>query len=221
MQLLRVSGSPACFMFSQFPVGTVALCHPFWPHTAYSTWCNSKEARLWVDGPQPAFLVKPHPSDIVTHTLHRITRQGGLHHGQVGLATGTGEGCCYVLLLAFRVGDSQDLKQKGTENLQMYPCDTVVTSNSEDLRPVCSTSILCSSSSTHQHVFGQPAFIPGQDAPKSQGKALLPQQGIASVATPKWRNLISLRDVSNQHLLGVARPIALDGPWSKTFGETS
>jgi len=53
--------------------------------------------------------VELHPSDVVSHTLHLPAGQGRLHHGQVGLATGAGEGCCYVALYPLGVSNAQDL----------------------------------------------------------------------------------------------------------------
>lgn len=54
-------------------------------------------------------LVKFHPGDIITHTLHFPSRESRVHHGQVGLSTGTGKRSRKVLLLALGVGDAQNL----------------------------------------------------------------------------------------------------------------
>lgn len=54
--------------------------------------------------------VKPHPGDVIPHTLHFPAWQCWPHHGQVSLATGAGEGGCHVALLPCGVGDTQDLR---------------------------------------------------------------------------------------------------------------
>lgn len=53
--------------------------------------------------------VKPHPGDVIPHTLHLPARQCWPHHGQVSLAAGTGEGSRHIALLPRGVGDTQDL----------------------------------------------------------------------------------------------------------------
>lgn len=54
--------------------------------------------------------VELHPGDVVAHALHLPARQRGFHHGQVGLAAGTGEGSRHVALYALGVGDAEDLE---------------------------------------------------------------------------------------------------------------
>lgn len=54
--------------------------------------------------------VELHPRDVVAHTLHLPAWQRGFHHGQVGLATGAGEGGGHVALHPCRVGDAEDLR---------------------------------------------------------------------------------------------------------------
>lgn len=56
-------------------------------------------------------LVEFHPGDVVTHTLYFPARQRGVHHGQVGLPAGAGEGSREVLLPALGVGHAQDLEE--------------------------------------------------------------------------------------------------------------
>ena len=61
-----------------------------------------------IQGPL-TITVKPHPGDVIPHTLHSPAWQCRPHHGQVCLATGAGEGSCHIALLPRRVGDTQDL----------------------------------------------------------------------------------------------------------------
>lgn len=71
-----------------------------------------------IQGPL-TITVKPHPGNVIPHTLHFPARQCWPHHGQVSLATGTGEGCRHVALLPHRVRDTQDLcvGERGNEEV--------------------------------------------------------------------------------------------------------
>lgn len=63
--------------------------------------------------------IKLHPGNVITHTFNFPPGEGGVHHGQVGFPTGTGEGCCQVFLLAFGVSYAQDLKGQGSVLLSL------------------------------------------------------------------------------------------------------
>lgn len=58
-------------------------------------------------------LIKLHPGDVISHTLHLPAGQCGLHHGHVSFATSAGERGSNVLLLAFGVGHTHDLWKEG------------------------------------------------------------------------------------------------------------
>lgn len=68
-----------------------------------------------IQGPL-TITVEPHPGDVVSHTLHLPAWQCWPHHGQVRLATGTGEGSCHIALLPRRACDTQDLHIEEREN---------------------------------------------------------------------------------------------------------
>lgn len=55
-------------------------------------------------------------------------------------------------------------------------------------------------------MFGQPAFVLGDARGDAEGKALLPQERVASVATAEGHDLPGVRQVRDQHLLGVTGP---------------
>src|SRR5215472_13989537 len=57
---------------------------------------------------KPAGLAEAHPADVVADGLGFPARQGGLQHGEVGLAAGAGEGRRQVAHRAFRRGQLQD-----------------------------------------------------------------------------------------------------------------
>lgn len=75
-------------------------------------------SRSMIQGPL-TITVKPHPGDIISHTLHSPAWQCWTHHGQVCLATGTGKGGCHIMLLPRRVGDTQDLHVGERENKEV------------------------------------------------------------------------------------------------------
>ena len=59
---------------------------------------------------------------------------------------------------------------------------------------------------THQHVLGQPALLLGQGGGDPEGKALLPQQGVAAVAAAEGLDLVPLGEVGDGDVVGVAGP---------------
>ena len=69
---------------------------------------DSEEAVLGVDGAQAAVLAEAHPGDVVADALDLPSGDGGLEHGEVGLAAGAREGGGDVLLDALGVGDAED-----------------------------------------------------------------------------------------------------------------
>ena len=60
---------------------------------------------------------------------------------------------------------------------------------------------------THQHVFCQPAFPLPQYRPQSESEAFLAQQGVSAITTSVGADFILIRNVSDNRLLGVARPV--------------
>lgn len=60
---------------------------------------------------------------------------------------------------------------------------------------------------TYQHVLSKPSFIAGDDHSNTQSKAFLSKQGIATITTTKGFNLAFIREVCDQNLLWVARPV--------------
>lgn len=54
-------------------------------------------------------VIEFHPGNVIPHTLDLPPWQGGIHHGQVGLPTGTGKCSSQVLLLPGGVGDPKNL----------------------------------------------------------------------------------------------------------------
>ena len=63
-------------------------------------WSHAKEAGFRVDGIETTVITDLHPGNIVADTLTFPPFDSGLEHGEVGLATGRGEGCGDVVLLA-------------------------------------------------------------------------------------------------------------------------
>lgn len=84
-----------------------------WREDPYSLVRTSTKSMI--QGPL-TITVEPHPGDVVSHTLHLPAWQCWPHHGQVRLATGTGEGSCHIALLPRRAGDTQDLHIEEREN---------------------------------------------------------------------------------------------------------
>lgn len=82
-------------------------------------------------------------------------------------------------------------------------------------RPPCSPQLPRSSPGPHQHVLGQPALIPGQPRGDAKGKALLAQQGVATIAAAEGDDLPLVRHVANQGFLWVARPLVHWLPWGQ------
>lgn len=73
------------------------------------TWSNSEEPILRIDGPQYAILIELHPGDIISHTLHLVSRQRRGHHSQIGLATSGWKSSCDVPFSAFGICHSNNL----------------------------------------------------------------------------------------------------------------
>lgn len=72
------------------------------------------------------FTVKPHPGDVIPHTLYFPAWQCRLHHCQIGFATGTGESSCHIALFPCRVGDPQNLCQRQREQKEVTKSQGVV-----------------------------------------------------------------------------------------------
>lgn len=68
-------------------------------------------------------------------------------------------------------------------------------------------------------MLSHPALVACDDAGNAQSETLFAQQGVASVATAERLDLALVREVSNQHLLWVARPVVLHTPWTTTRSE--
>lgn len=60
---------------------------------------------------------------------------------------------------------------------------------------------------THQHVLSQPALLLCKAGGDPQCKALLPQEGISTVATTKGHNLPLVWDMGHEGELGVTGPV--------------
>lgn len=73
--------------------------------------------------------------------------------------------------------------------------------------------LLSSSPGPHQHVLCQPALIPGQARGDAQGKALLAQQGVTTIAAAEGDDLPLVWHVANQGFFWIARPLAHRIPW--------
>lgn len=72
---------------------------------------------------------------------------------------------------------------------------------------------LSSSPGPHQHVLCQPALIPGQAGGDAQGKALLAQQGVPTIAAAEGDDLPPVWHVANQGFFRIAWPPAHRIPW--------
>ena len=70
--------------------------------------CHAEETELGVGGVEAAVLTEAQPGDIVAHDLGFPAINGGLQHGEVGLAAGRGERGGHVVGLAFGGGELQD-----------------------------------------------------------------------------------------------------------------
>ncbi len=57
-------------------------------------------------------------------------------------------------------------------------------------------------------MFGEPAFVSGQNAAKAESEALLAEQRVAAVARAVGHDGVTVGDVRNDRLFGVARPVA-------------
>lgn len=68
---------------------------------------------------------------------------------------------------------------------------------------------------THQHVFGQPAFVFGDTGGDAEGEALLPQQRVSSIAAAEGQDVPGVREVGYQHLAWVARPRVDQRSWRR------
>ena len=69
---------------------------------------HAEEARLGIDGVQPAVAPDLHPGDVVADALALPALDRRLHHGQVRLAAGRGERRRDMVALALGVGQPQD-----------------------------------------------------------------------------------------------------------------
>ena len=69
---------------------------------------DSEEAGFWVDRIQAPIITKTHPADVVSDRLDLPTRNSGLEHGEVRLATGRGESRSNVVRTARRRGELED-----------------------------------------------------------------------------------------------------------------
>ena len=69
---------------------------------------HAEEAVFRVDGVEPSVVAEAHPGDVVAHGLSLPAFDGGLQHGQIGLAAGAGEGGGDVLHQPFRRGELED-----------------------------------------------------------------------------------------------------------------
>ncbi len=93
------------------------------------TRCNSEETSLRVDAAENTILVKLHPSDVVADTLDLVAGEGGLHHGQVGLAALARESSGDVMLLPVRPSDASDLRIKKSKAVFFFSFFFLVTQN--------------------------------------------------------------------------------------------
>ncbi len=69
---------------------------------------HPEEPGLRVDGVEPAVRCRLHPGDVVTDGLDGPARQGGLEHGEVGLAAGRWERPRHVAVFSLGAGELQD-----------------------------------------------------------------------------------------------------------------
>jgi len=69
---------------------------------------HTEEAVLGIDGVELAVRTEFHPGDIIADGLDLPARDGGLHHGQVGLAAGARESCSDVFDHAGGAGQLQN-----------------------------------------------------------------------------------------------------------------
>ena len=76
------------------------------------TWRYAEEASFWVDRPQLATFVKPHPGNVITYTLNLVARHTRHHHSQVSFTACRGKRSCDVFLLALGVGDAKNLPRE-------------------------------------------------------------------------------------------------------------
>ena len=60
--------------------------------------------------------------------------------------------------------------------------------------------------STHEHVLGEPAFITSENGSNAEGKALLSEEGVASIARTEGHDLAGLGEVDDVAVLDVAGP---------------
>mmetsp|Transcript_16559 Transcript_16559/g.25744 ORF Transcript_16559/g.25744 Transcript_16559/m.25744 type:complete len:372 (+) Transcript_16559:507-1622(+) len=91
------------------------------------------ETRLGVDGIQLSISSNEQPSNIVSHTPHRPTRDGRNHHGGVGLSAPFGHNGAQIVLLSLWVGDT-DNQTAGTPPLLTQRHDR---SHTESITGLC------------------------------------------------------------------------------------
>ena len=65
----------------------------------------------------------------------------------------------------------------------------------------------CPAIATHKHVFGQPAFVSRENAAEAQRKALLSEQRVSAVAASERHDAVHMRQVRNNRLVRIARPV--------------
>merc|ERR1712176_26705 len=82
-----------------------------------STRGDSEEAVFWIDSSELSIFVEFHPGDIITNALDFPSGNSRCHHSKVCLSAGTGEGGGNILLLALRIGDSEDEHVLGEPSL--------------------------------------------------------------------------------------------------------